>query len=166
MIITKTNKDIKKVLMDSKIGSIKEPYYLIKNDDQVIFVITQGQNGSEFNKTEGALSNYPGVSVYQCLYGQGVLVLQRDGESEAKEFKVVTLNSGRQVAVPAGWAFCIINIGKSFLVVLTSNFDEKYLDSKPIIERKGLAYFVVEKKGEIGFEPNPNYRLHPQITTE
>lgn len=147
---------------------IKEPYSIIKEGEKSIFIVSYGLNGNEFNKTEGYFSSYPGVQIYQCLYGQGVLIMQRNNEiSEAKEFKVVTLREGKQIGVPAGWAICLVNIGKTFLVVL-GNLDigSKYIDSEPIFKKKGLAYYIVEKKGEIGFEQNPNYKLHPQITTE
>lgn len=167
MIISKTSKDLKPVLMEGKLG-VKEPYSMIVDSGQVIFILNQGMNGTEFNKTEGYFSSYPGVSVYQCLYGQGVLVMQRNDErSEAKEFKVVTLNAGRQVGIPADFAVCLVNVGKTFLVVVGNvDIKSKYIDSKPILERKGLAYYVVEKKGEVSFEQNPNYNNHPQITTE
>lgn len=168
MVETRTHKDIKGFLMHPKTKGVKEPYYLIKADHQVIFVVSAGQNGSEYNKTEGFFSNYEGVQTYQCLYGQGLILMQRNIESgEAKEFKVVTLNSGKQVVVSAGWAMCLINISKSVLVVLGNvDIESKELDSKPILEKQGLVYWVVEKKGEINFEQNPNYSVYPQITTE
>ena len=168
MIVTKKAKDLKSVLMDPGARGVKYPYSLITAGDQTIFVVTAGQNGIEYNKITGYFSNFEGASIYQCLYGQGVLLLQRNDElGEAKEFKVVTLNSGRSVGVPAGWAMCLVNIGKTFLVVIGNlNINSRYIDEKPIVEKQGLAYFVVEKKGEIGFEENPNYKLHPQITTE
>ena len=85
--------------------TVKDPYSIILEKDQAIFVISPGLNGVEYNKTEGYFSSYPGVRVYQCLYGQGVLLMQRNDErGEAKEFKVVTLNAGRQISVPAFWA--------------------------------------------------------------
>lgn len=147
---------------------VKDPYYIIQTQDQAIFIVTPGLNGPEFNKTEGFFSNYQGVQTYQCLYGQGVLLMQRNDESgEAKEFKVVTLNAGRQISVPASWATCFVNVGKAFLVILGNiDISSKDIETKPIIEKRGLAYYVVEKKGEVGFEQNPNYKLHPQITTE
>ena len=166
MIVIKTAQDLKPVLMNKP--QIKEPYSMIVDSGQVIFVLLSGLNGEEFNKTEGYFSNFPGVQIYQCLYGQGVLVMQRnDEEGDAKEFKVVTLNPGRMVGIPAGWAMELINVGKTFLVVM-GNLDikSKDLDSKPIIQKRGLAYYIVEKKGEVGFEQNPNYNIHPQITTE
>lgn len=169
MIIIKRDKDIKPTLMDRKVKPvIKHPYSIILEKDQAIFVVSAGENGIEYNKTEGYVSNYPGVQLYQCLYGQGVLLMQRnDLDGESKEFKVITLNPGRQVGVPAGWAMCLVNIGKTYLVVVGNvDFGSDYIDSKPMLEKGGLAYFVVEKKGEISFEQNPSYKLHPQITTE
>ena len=168
MIITRSSQDLKLVLMEKSKAEVKEPYSMIVEKDQVIFVINQGINGLEFNKTEGYFSYYPGVQVYQCLYGQGILVMQRNDENgEAKEFKVVTLNSGRQVGVPAGWAMCLVNVGKAFLVVIGNvDIKSKYIDPKPILQKNGLAYYIIEKKVEVGLEQNPNYKIHPQITTE
>lgn len=167
MIITKTYQDLKPVLMEPSKIRVQDPYSIIKTDGQSIFVLSPGLNGSEYNKTEGLISNFEGVSNFQCLYGQGIMLIQRMEEGEAKEFKVTTLNALKQVIVPAGWAMCLVNIGKSLLVVLANlDIESKYLDSKLIFGKKGLAYYVVEKKGEIAFEQNPHYKLHPQITTE
>lgn len=167
-------KDLKPVLIDPKVGlsskvkPVKNPYYLITDEAQVIFVVSPGLNGVEFNKTIGSKGSFEGITIYQCLYGQGILALQRnDVGGQIKEFKVVTINSGRQVGVPAGWSSCLVNVGKGFLVVLKSGgYEETPANSADIIEKRGLAYYIVEKKGEIGFEQNPNYRVHPQITTE
>lgn len=168
MIIATTDKDLKPVLMKGAGAKTKNPYYLIEENDQLIFVVASGKNGPEFNKTLGYFSSYIGMQAYQCLYGQGIIVMQRnDLEGEAKEFKVTTLNPGKQISVPAGWGMCISNTGSNLLVVLRNSFlDKKYQDQKPILDKQGFVYYVVEKKGEIGFEPNPNYHLHPQITTE
>ena len=168
MVITKTKEDLKPVLMEGVRTAIKDPYYLISDEQQLIFVVVPGKNGSEFNKTVGYFSNFQGMQTYQCLYGRGVIVLQRNDEmGEAKEFKILTLNPGRQILVPAGWGICLVNTDTNLLVVLRVSFlDEKYKDPKPILEKRGFAYYVVEKKGEISFEQNSNYQLHPQITTE
>ena len=172
MVITKNHKDLKPVLMESTAKGVKTPskrvvYYLIQDREQVIFVVSPGQNGTEFNKTLGYFSNFPGMQTYLSLHGSGILLMQRNDElGEAKEFKMVTLSPFKQVTVPAGWAMCLVNSGSGFLVVLRGALDDKYQDSKPIIEKRGFAYYVVEKKGEIAFEPNPHYSVHPQITTE
>ncbi len=168
MVIAQADKDLKPVLMKGAKASLKTPYYLIKDEGQLIFVVTPGRNGAEYNKTVGYFSNFPGMQTYQCLYGQGIFIIQRNDEmGEAKEFKIVSLNPGRQILVPASWGLNIVNTGNNYLVVLRNSYlDEKYLDSKPILKKEGFAYYVVEKKGEISFEENPNYKIHPQITTE
>lgn len=146
---------------------LKYPYYLIKEVSQVIFVVPGGKNGVEFNKTICFFSSSMGVNVYQCLYGQGILLMQRNDEvGEAKELKVITLAQGKQVEVPAGLAICIINVGRNFLVVHGPVVENEEPENKTIIERHGLVYYVIEKKGEIAFEQNPNYRVHPQISSE
>jgi len=158
MIITKTHKDL----------GIKIPYYLITDKKQLIFVVAPGQDGVEFNKTSGYFSDFLGMQTYQCLYGSGILLMQKNDEmGEAKEFKIVILNPFKQVIVSAGWVMCLVNTGNSYLVVLKSSvLDGKYKVPKSIIEKRGFSYYVVEKKGEIAFEQNPNYHVHPQITTE
>ncbi len=168
MIITKTHKDLKGVLMNKENGEVKTPYYLIEDNRQTIFVVSPGRNGMEFNKTVGYFNSFPGMQTYISLHGSGIMLMQRNDEfGEAKEFKVVFLSSLKQIIVPAGWGMCLVNTGSSYLLVLRSTpLDKEYIDSKPIIEKKGLAYFVIERKGEIIFEPNSSYSVHPQISTE
>lgn len=167
MLIQKNAADLKPVLVKGSKPQVKYPYYLIKEQDQVIFVVTPGRNGTEFNKTVGYFSTFPSMQTYQCLYGSGILLMQRNDFGQVKEFKVVTLNPGRQVLVPASWGMCLVNTGNNFLIVLRNSLlDEKHQDVKPILEKAGLAYFAVEKKGEISLEENHNYSFHPQITTE
>ena len=168
MVITTTRQEIKDVLMEPKEMGVKEPYFTIPEEDQSIVVVSPGKNGVEFNKTYGLFHQFQGVLLLQCLYGQGVLLMQRNDErGEAKEFKVVTLNAGRQISVPAFWAISFVNIGKTFLVILANiDIGSKDIETKPIIDKHGLAYYVVEKKGEVSFEQNPNYDVHPQIATE
>lgn len=168
MITSKDSADLKPVLMDPAGKKVKTPYYLIEEGGQVIFVVSPGRNGVEFNKTVGYFSKFPGMQAYLCLHGSGILLMQRNDEvGEAKEFKMVILNPLKQVTVPVGWAMCLVNTGSGLLVVLRNSvLDEKYKDLKPIIEKKGLAYYVVEKKGEITFDQNQSYKVHPQISTE
>lgn len=166
MISQISYKEIEGVLKEPDAGGVKHPYYLIKEGSQVIFVISQGKNGSEFNKTKCFFSSPANVGVYQCLYGQGIVMMQRnDEQDEAKEFKVITLSAGKQVEVPAGMVICFANVGRSFLVVLGPQVEEES-DDKAVLEKQGLAYYIVEKKGEVAFEQNPHYSVHPQISTD
>ena len=168
MIIIKKHKDLEKVLMEPRASGIKESYFIIESENQCIYVVNPGKNGVEFNKTEGYFREDISVGIYQCLYGQGILIMQRNDEAgEAKEFKVVTLLSGRQTVIPAGFGHTLINIGKGLLVVLdNSPYNQKGQYRAPLEEKKGFAYYIVEKKGEIAFEENPNYNVHPQIGSE
>lgn len=168
MIITKTHKDIEDVLITPKAKGIKEPYFIIREVGQNITIVSSGKNGDEYNKTHGHFHTYMGVEIYTCLYGQGLLVMQRNDENgEAKEFKVITLYVGKQAEVPSGFGHSLINIGKGFLVTLDNAPDfVKSHDLLPVKTKRGFAYYVVEKKGEVAFERNPNYKVHPQISTE
>lgn len=168
MIISRTHKDIEDVLMEPKAKGIKEAYYVIRGDNQSITILNPGLNGSEYNKTHGHINTFQNVEIYNCLYGQGIVILQRNDEGgEAKEIKVVTLHAGKQVEIPAGFGHCLINIGKGYLVVQdNSPTIPNAHNYESVKEMKGFAYYVVEKKGEIAFESNPNYRVHPQISTE
>ncbi|MBI2600959.1 hypothetical protein HYW42_03320 [Candidatus Daviesbacteria bacterium] len=159
-------KDLQPYLMESKAAGVKDPYYYIQGQDHTITVITSGKNGAEYNKTIGFFNKYQGAITFTCLYGQGVVVMQRNDEfGEAKEFRVATISQGKQVELPSGWGHSLINIGKKFLLVINNHIPNKLQNPEPIKVKKGLAYYVVEKKGEVGFETNPNYRVRPQITT-
>src|SRR3989339_635377 len=123
MITTKTNKDLKTVLMDQAKGLSKATaYYEIYDNGKTIFVLPAGQKGAEYNKTLGYFSNFPGMQTYISLYGSGLFLMQRNDETgEVKEFKVVFLSPLKQISVPAGWAMCLVNTGSTYLVVLRSS---------------------------------------------
>lgn len=168
MITTVTHKEIVDVLMEPRAKGVKESYYVIDGDDQNITIVNPGKNGIEFNKTHGHVHNFLGPEIYQCLFGQGVIVMQRNSEDGgAKEFKVITLHPGKQVEVPAGFSSTMVNIGKGYLVVLDHTYKaSKFRDNDKVKNKRGLAYYIVEKKGEIAFDVNPNYSYHPQISSE
>jgi oxalate decarboxylase/phosphoglucose isomerase-like protein (cupin superfamily) len=168
MVTTLTHKELQPVLMDPKTPGVKEPYFVIQGENgENITVLAAGKNGIEYNKTLGAFHTFPGVEIYHCLYGQGILIMQRnDSENEAKEIRIVSLRPGSSVEVPAGYGHCIINTGKSFLVVADNAPQTgKVHNSDSIVDKKGLAYYVIDKKGNISFEANSNYSFHPQIST-
>lgn len=166
MITSKTHQDLKDVLMEPRAKGLKEPYYVIRAEDQNITILSPGKNGIEFNKTHGHFHHTQQVEIFICLYGQGLLLMQRnDPEIEIKEFKVVTLHPGKQVDIPIGYGHALINIGRNFLVTV-DNGDEERRNYTKVKEKHGLNYYVVERKGEVAFEQNPNYRVHPQISSE
>ena len=94
--------------------------------------------------------------------------MQRNDENgEAKEFKIVSLSLGKHVEVPSGWGHSLVNTGSSVLVTLdNSPSGSANHDYESVKRKRGFAYYIVEKKGEIAFELNSNYQVHPQISTE
>lgn len=168
MITVRTRQELRDVLMDPKAPGVKEPYSVIHGEaGQNITILTSGKNGEEFNKTYGHFHNYQGVETYNVVYGQGVLILQRNDENgEAKEFKVMSLRGGTTVEIPSGYGHTLVNIGKTYLVVVdNAPVGDRFHNFEPLKQKRGFAYYVIDKKGEIGFEANPNYHTHPQITT-
>ncbi|MBI4040088.1 hypothetical protein HY389_01905 [Candidatus Daviesbacteria bacterium] len=168
MITAKIRSELKDVLAQPSASGVREPYFVIHGEGgQNVTVLTPGKNGNEFNKTYGHFHNYTGIEIYHVVYGVGVLIMQRNDEAgEAKEVKVVPLRAGQTVEIPAGYGHALINVGKTYLVVVDNAPNTpKAHDYGPVKEKHGFAYYVVDKKGEIGFETNPNYKHHPQITT-
>ncbi len=167
MILTFKHSDLIPVLMEPKLSGIKEPYFIIQGENgENVTVLSSGKNGLEFNKTLGSYHTFQGVVIIHCLYGQGILMMQRNNtEGEPKEVRVVSLRAGSIVEIPAGYGYTIANIGKNFLIV-TDNAPQnpKLQDPEIIKSKKGLAYYIIDKKGNVSFEENPNYGFHPQIT--
>lgn len=168
MITTFTSSQLKDVLLDPQALAQKDVYFTIspKETEENLLVILSGKNGTEFNKTLCFINRFPGVIIYRVLYGQGLCMIQKNDEiGEAKEVRVLGLRPGVEVEVPSGYAHTIANTGRGFLV-LANNIpkDAKYIDSESLIKKNGLAYYVVDKKGDIGFEKNSQYSFYPQIT--
>lgn len=169
MITTVSLKKLKSVVMDPSVLGDGESYFSITDEDTMenITIVNAGKNGSEFNKTLGFVNKFPGVVSYRCIYGHGVIVVQKSDEAgEAKEVKVLSLRPGIGVEIPYGYGHFIANIGKSFLVVVdNAPLDQKYRETEPIIKKRGFVYFIIDKKGDVGFEKNPQYSFHPLIST-
>lgn len=147
----------------------KSPAYFVIHSPETeenLTVLLSGKLGTEYNKTIGFMHKSPGVLIYRCIYGQGVVMIQKNDDDDiAKEVRVASIRPGVEVEIPFGYMHCIVNTGKKFLVVVDNgSMTEAEKDYKPIKQKHGFAYYIVEKKGEIGFERNPNYSYFPQIT--
>lgn len=169
MIQARTRVELKDVLMDPKSPGVKDPYFVIRGEGgQNVTILTPGLNGDEYNKTYGHFHNYVGIEIYHVVYGQGVLMMQRNDEAgEAKEVKIVSLRPGMNVEIPNGYGHALYNVGKTYLVVIDNSPNTPNAHNfESVKEKHGLAYYIVDKRGEVGFEPNPHYKLHPQIVTD
>lgn len=167
MIAKITHRELEEVMMEPDEQGVDEPYFIIqsKESGEHLLMISAGKNGVEFNKIYGFFHHYPQVLIYHCLYGQGILLVQKNDDSgEAKEIRIVSLRPGVEAEIPSGYGHTIINVGKNFLVMIDNALvDGEYLDTEAVKRKKGLAYYVIDKKGDIAFEKNPNYSYHPQI---
>lgn len=168
MITFVPGKILKEVSLNPKEAFPKEAYFLITAEDveENVTVITPGKIGNEFNKIYGFFNRFPGVIIFRCLYGQGIMVIQKNDEyGQAKEVRVATLRLGVEVEVPFGYGFTIYNTGKTFLLMAdNAPKNDKDKDIEPIRKKRGLVYYVVDKKGDVVFEKNHNYSFYPQIS--
>ncbi len=169
VITTITREELKPFLSDPRaLGTLREPYFTIKGEDAgEITILSPGKNGTEFNKTIGYFHKVAGVITYHITFGQGVILMQRnDPDDEAKEVRVLSIRAGSVIDVPAGFGHCLVNVGKTFLVAIATGVpNNKLLSTEGLKVKKGFAYYLVDKKGDVGFDANPNYRIHPQIST-
>ena len=169
MVTETTYQDIKEILSDPDQPRVKIPYYIIDSEEGNVTVLSAGRNGEEYNKTFGLIHTYPGVINLTCLYGQGLLLIQRFNEEGdgAREVKLYSLRPGKNIEIPSGYAHVIINTGKQYLITLDNLLkNNRFINRGPLIGNHGLAYYVIEKKGEISLEKNPNYKYPPEIFME
>lgn len=173
MIHTFTRKDLKDSLMDPSSDGPKECFFIIEGEgEENITVINPGKNGIEYNKTSVMVNTKEESGVINCLYGQGAVVLQRnDFEGEPKEIRIVSIRQGSTFEIPSGYLLAFVNTGKSYFVISDNFISPKKEHEKLITPKKGaseprhgLAYYIVEKRGERTVDKNPNYHFHPEIS--
>ena len=168
MVTAFNTNQLKEVLLDPKSSNSKQSYFTIASDgsEENLTVLEPGRIGNEFNKTLGFINRYPGALIYRCVYGHGIIIVQKnDFEGNAKEIRVLALRPGVEVEVPSGYGHALVNTGRSFLAVVDNVAkNDKFIDFDTVKNRKGLAYYIVDKKGDVGFEKNLHYSFHPQIT--
>ena len=134
-------------------------------------IISADRINREFIKTHGHYhQENASDETYKVLQGKGVFVLQKkfisDGkwdQGRVKEVFFVEAEEGDEIIVKPHWAHSWSNVGKSPLIVL-DNWEDGHApdDYAPIIKYKGMAYYLVEDKGNITYIPNNNYKDLPQ----
>lgn len=169
LVTVVTREEIKELLMSPKEKGVKTPYFTVRGEKgENITFVNAGKNGDEFNKTYGRVNTFEGVEMFKCIYGQGLLLMQRsDEEGEAKEFRVISLRPGVAGEIPSGYGHALINTGKNFLIVVDNAPAERQnFETTSIASKKGFAYYIIDKQGDISLEKNPNYSFHPEITPQ
>jgi len=128
--------------------------------------------GDEFIKTTGHYHpEKPGThiaypEIYLQLYGRLLLLMQKRDPTDDQKIEEVVLyemKPGDAVNMLPGYGHCLINhtdeVG--LMAGLYSTEFKPFYD--PIRINRGMAYYVIEREGEIVFEKNPNYPDAPEL---
>ncbi len=136
-----------------------------------ITVLPAGKIGKEYNKTVGHYHAVkPGTQIaypeaYEVLHGHALFLLQKMDPLFQDLVTVIAIEAkaGDKVVYPPNYGHIIVNIGRETLV--TSNFvgDKFERMYKQVSDRKGMAYYVVEKDNKFVFEKNNRYENHPEV---
>ncbi len=139
-------------------------------------VIVSGLYGDEYPKTFGHYHEVGVDETYHLVAGDGVLQLQKKKivagkwiQDEVEEVFLVRAKPGDNLLITPEYGHSLSNISKGPLI----SFDDWRSGHQPsdyeVIEKlQGLAYYLVEEKGEVRAIPNPNYKNLPEpqwITT-
>jgi len=175
----RTFSQIKQVLMSQK-TSVKNFYFMYRNvapKDSFakyglrydITVIPGNKIGSEEVKTaghyharvKGTALTFP--EVYQVIKGKAIYLLQKKTGRKISDVIVAKASAGDVVLVPPNYGHITINPSKETLVmanIVYGGFKSQY---REIAEKRGGAYYAVEKNRKIVFIKNPNYKSAPKI---
>lgn len=146
-------------------------YELTENEWANNTNIAPGKIGEEFTKTFGHYhaSESP-VEIYKVLAGEGVLQLQKKHlennqhvPNKVDEVYLVRGKAGDEIHIPEDFGHSWSNVGKLPLIQF-DNWRSGHTpsDYEPIEKMHGMAYYLIEKDGEVTPVPNPNYQSLPE----
>ena len=171
MITTRTLEQLKPVLKDPTTAGLSEVYYVIRpvvarsfGKESNITIIPPARLESEFPKTFGHYHKRNEPEIYRFLYGSGlVLIQQRDSRGKVIKAQAISAKAGETVSVPEGFGHALVNTGDDLLITADWESDEAGHDYADIKAKHGMAYYVLEKEGNVVFEKNTHYKEVPQI---
>ena len=169
-IVIRKLEELRGVLFDSRSRGPEEVYRVYRGigqrDNKVISVTVMppGKIGREFVKTYGHYHQGPGEETYFILYGEATFLLQKQsGRGKIEEVRLVEARAGQECLIPEGFGHCLINTGEKAVVAADWESPKIGHVYKEIAERKGMAYFLLEKEGKVEAVPNPNYGPLPPL---
>jgi len=127
-----------------------------------ITVILPGSWAGEFIKTTGHYHLSIGKNqtappdLYQLVFGKGIILIQKEENKKIIPY-IIQPKLLEPILIPPEYAHTIINIGTSPMVFQNICVRIPHLNYKPILNRKGMAYFIKRKEGKLCFIPNLNY---------
>jgi len=120
-----------------------------------ISIVHPGTVGDEYFMTKG---HYHAVldtaEIYQCLEGQGVMILETpEGDWAAKE-----LHPGTVLFVPPRWAHRSVNTSSTQALITFFVYPGHAGHDYATIESRGFRKLVVEREGQPCLVDNPRWR--------
>ncbi len=154
------------VLFDPSAEGPENAYYMMRGNPNIT-IWESGKYGSEFVKTYGHYHLHGESEIYKVLFGEGVSIVQhRTKDGSIDEVTLRKVKSGDTVEVPPGdWGHAFANTGETYLITSddapndATHAQNEYL---PIKEKRGMAYYILEKDGQVIIEKNPNYQDLPE----
>jgi len=174
------------VLMNPEAKGPDVHYHMVRGGKNLrnITIWEPGKVGNEYIKTYGHYHVGDISETYWIVYGEGITIAQKrvvgsDGEpvdEEIEEIRIVKVKAGEAVFMPRGWAHASVNIGKTFFATADDspvNFEDVdpsslpgHADYEPIKKMRGMAYYIIEEKGQPTLVKNPAYKKVPEVKIE
>lgn len=166
---------LKSVLKDPS-SSGPDPVYWVFNDVgnekwANLTIITPGSFNGEYPKTFG---HYHPTGVpdetYHLIGGEGILVMQKKHFENGSwipemvdEVYLIKTKPGEEIVITPEFGHSWSNTGVEPLISYDNwRSGHQPSDYEPIEKLQGMAYYLVEKNGEVEAVPNPNYRDLPK----
>lgn len=130
-------------------------------------VYAHGQLGREPVRSQGhvhavaAHSGWSPPEIFEIWTGTAIVYAQQHVADDPGICMAVTAHPGDKVAVPPGWAHCVINADPTRRMAFGAWCDRQYgFEYSGVRARHGLAWFpILNERGSIEWEANPNYGL-------
>lgn len=133
-------------------------------------VITDEKLGQEYPKTYGHYHGHPIGEIYHLIEGQGILILQKKYyenekwiEDKVSEVILIKAQPGDEITITPEWGHSWSNVGNLPLLSY-DDWREGHTERDYDVMEKlhGLAYYLIEKDGQVTPIPNPNYQNLPE----
>ena len=163
--------DMKMVLYDkawAKTASNFEVYYMergLEEKDGLRYDITTippRMLGQEFVKTKGHYHIGGYQELYIVLEGEGIFLMQKQGEGKIQDVCYIKATKGDCVLVPSFYGHATINPAPERLKIGNWISEEYEADYESIETKGGLSYYYTQA----GWIKNKNYKEVPELRLE
>ena len=167
-VTTRTVKEMLEVAyrpQETTLSSEELAYIVVRNPGNNLTITPPFKlGGGEYPKTYGHYHNPPYAETYRVLSGKAGFLIQKMTGERVEEVILQVVLAGGKFTVPAGYGHISINLGEDYLVTLDdhdpTHFENNYVSIK---EKKGMAYYILDKGGKVEAVPNPSYGEVPPL---